>query len=50
MTTRGFLKYYVSGARTVLSEHILSFLHSSEEVERYLLSLDANYINRKIII
>lgn len=47
MTTRGFLKHYVSDARIVLFEYILSFLQSSEEIERHILSLDANPINKK---
>lgn len=47
MTARGLLKHYMSGTRIVLSEHALSFLHSSEEVERHIFSLDANLVNRK---
>jgi len=47
MTARGLLKHYMSGTRIVLSEHILSFLHSPEEIERHILSLDANPVNRK---
>ena len=35
LTARGLLKHYLSGTRIVLSEHILSFLHSSEQIERY---------------
>ena len=30
LTARGLLKQYISGTRIVISEHILSFLHSSE--------------------
>jgi hypothetical protein len=47
MTARGFLKHYMSGTKIVLSEHILSFLHSSDKIEKRILSLDANPINRK---
>jgi hypothetical protein len=47
MTARCLLKHYMSGTRIVLSEHILSFLHSPEEIERHILSLDVNPIDRK---
>jgi len=47
LTARGFLKHYMSGTRIILSEHILSFLHSSEEIERHILSLEAKPVNRK---
>ncbi len=47
MTARRFLKHYMSGTRIVLSEHILSFLRSSKEIEKYILGLDANPVNRK---
>jgi hypothetical protein len=47
MTARGFLKHYVSGTRIVLSEYILSFLQSSEEIEKHILSLDASPVNQK---
>jgi hypothetical protein len=47
MTARGLLKHYMSGTRIVLSEHILSFLHSPEEIERHILSLDTKPVNRK---
>ena len=47
MTARGFLKHYVSGTRIVLSEYILSFLQSSEEIEKHILILDASPVNQK---
>jgi hypothetical protein len=47
LTARGLLKHYLSGTRIVFSEHILSFFHSSEKIERYILSLDARSVNRK---
>jgi hypothetical protein len=47
LTARGFLKHYLSGTRIVLSEHMLSFLHSPEEIKRYILSLEAKPVNRK---
>ena len=47
LTARGFLKHYISGTKIVLSEHILSFLNSPEEIERQILSLDARPVSRK---
>lgn len=47
LTARGFLKHYLSGTRIVLSEHILSFLHSPEEIEKHIISLDAKPVSRK---
>lgn len=47
LTARGFLKHYLSGTRIVLSEHMLSFLHSPEEIKRHILSLEAKPVNRK---
>ncbi len=47
LTARGLLKHYLSGTRIVLSEHILSFLQSPEEIEKHILSLDAKPVIRK---
>lgn len=47
LTARGLLKHYLSGTRIVLSEHILSFLHSPKEIERHILSLEGKPVNRK---
>jgi hypothetical protein len=47
LTARRFLRHYISGTRIVLSEHILSFFHSPEEIERRILSLDTRPVNRK---
>jgi hypothetical protein len=47
LTARGFLKHYLSGTRIVLSEHMLSFLHSPEEIKRHILSREAKPVNRK---
>lgn len=47
LTARGLLKYYISGTRVVLSEHILSFRHSSKAIKRHTHSLDAEPVNRK---
>jgi hypothetical protein len=47
LTARGFLRHYISGTRIVLSEHIFSFLHSPEGIEKHILSLDARSVNGK---
>jgi hypothetical protein len=47
LTARGLLKHYISGTRVVLSEYILSFLHSPKAIERHIHSLDAESVNRK---
>ncbi|AKB81362.1 hypothetical protein MSBR3_0784 [Methanosarcina barkeri 3] len=47
LTARRLLKHYISGTRTVLSEYILSFLHSPEAIERHIHSLEAEPVNRK---
>lgn len=47
LTARGLLKHYLSGTRVVLSEYILSFLHSPKKIERHILSLEGKPVNRK---
>jgi hypothetical protein len=47
LTTRRLLKHYISGTRVVLSEYILSFLHSQKAIERHTHSLEAKPANRK---
>ncbi|WP_440947746.1 hypothetical protein ACSAZL_05705 [Methanosarcina sp. T3] len=40
LTTRGLLKHYISGTRLVLLEYLSVFLNPSEEVEKYIYSLN----------
>lgn len=47
LTARGLLKHYISGTRIVLSEYILSFLHSPKAIESHIHSLEAKPANRK---
>jgi hypothetical protein len=47
LTAIGLLKHYISGTRIVLSEHILSFLHSPKEIKKHILSLEAKPVNQK---
>lgn len=43
LTTRSLFKHYVSGSRVVFLEYIFTFLHSSEELEKYIVNL--NFLN-----
>ncbi len=43
LTTRSLFKHYVSGSRVVFLEYISTFLHSSEELEKYIVNL--NFLN-----
>ena len=47
LTARGILKRYTSGTRFVLSEHIFAFFHSSEQVERLILSSNSRHVDIK---
>ncbi len=47
LTAWGILKRYTSGTRFVLSEYIFAFLHSSEQVERLILSSNSRHIDIK---
>ena len=47
LTAWGILKRYTSGTRFVLSEYIFAFLHSSEHVERLILSSNSRHVDIK---
>lgn len=45
LTAWGILRRYASGTRFVLSEYIFAFLHSSEQVERLILSPNSGHVD-----
>ena len=47
LTAWGILRRYTSGTRFVLSEYIFAFLHSSEQVERLILSSNSRHVDIK---
>ena len=47
LTAWGILKRYTSGTRFVLSEYIFAFLHSSEHVEKLILSSNSRHVDIK---
>jgi hypothetical protein len=47
LTTKGFLKHYVSGTRVVFSECLSSFSNSSEEIEKCIGELNPLTPNTK---